>query len=149
MSFYGSEIYSVDKKYRVNLPFKMRKHLSEKIDAKFFAICHPVKQCIYLYSEEEWKKMEEKFFKLDSFFDDEADDFKNQLFEFASECEIGAQSRITIPEKMLKKIGVKNEVKIIGAGNHLMLWNPKIYDTTFNGKKNMKELSQKIFEKLK
>ncbi|MEK7263161.1 MAG: division/cell wall cluster transcriptional repressor MraZ [Bacteroidota bacterium] len=145
MDIIGFEIYSVDAKGRINLPSKVRKQLSDKAEDTFVATRSQFDKCIYVYPRDEWEKEQKEFAKLQSTFNREAHELLFRLRKYKEYCEIGAQSRISISERLLRFAGITNEVLIIGAGNKIELWNPKEYENAYTeNEERLKELVEKV-----
>src|SRR5262249_40378944 len=52
----------------------------------------------------------------------------DQMLALAHRLELDAQGRLLIPDKMLKRTGTQKEITLIGAKNHLELWNRSEWD---------------------
>ncbi len=145
--FYGSEIYSVDAKGRLNIPSNMRKELSSADEKTFVAMCSPLRPCIYLYPKSAWQKFHEKNTNLAIQSDVDDLDAAMWIGEFTQTCSIGAQSKIMLSEKMLKHANISKEVRIVGSGDRLILWEPKAYEEFLKSIKDPKSLFGKVFAK--
>jgi MraZ protein len=55
--------------------------------------------------------------------------FDQMNFALASRLEWDKQGRVLIPEKTLKRTGLEREVTLIGARDHLELWNRPDWET--------------------
>lgn len=54
---------------------------------------------------------------------DEAVDFERMLFALSSPVEFDAQGRLLISEKLRKRANLGNQITLIGARDHLEIWN--------------------------
>jgi MraZ protein len=54
--------------------------------------------------------------------------FDQMHFALASRLEPDKQGRVLLPDKILKRAGIKKEVTLIGARDHLELWNRSDWD---------------------
>ncbi|MBI4548497.1 MAG: division/cell wall cluster transcriptional repressor MraZ [Ignavibacteriae bacterium] len=125
-SFKGSHMYAVDDKGRVSLPAKLRKYVSpEANDA--FVITRGFEKCLFVYPVDEWNKLEENLRNLSSY-DPEHRRFIRAFLELASESQLDAQARLTIPQELREYASIQNEVRIIGTLDKIELWNPKVYE---------------------
>ncbi|MBI3194236.1 MAG: division/cell wall cluster transcriptional repressor MraZ, partial [Ignavibacteriae bacterium] len=61
-SFKGTYQYSVDAKGRISLPMKLKKNVSPHADNSF-VITRGKKQCLFLYPQDEWDKIETEYRK--------------------------------------------------------------------------------------
>ena len=125
-SFKGSYVYAVDEKGRLNLPAKLRKYVSPESN-ETFVITRGFEKCLFVYPLDEWNKLEEKLRNL-SAYDPEHRHFIRTLLELAVECQLDAQSRISIPQELREYANISNEVRILGMLDKIELWEPKLYD---------------------
>lgn len=125
-SFKGSYLYSVDGKGRVNLPAKLRKYVSPEAN-ETFVIIRGLERCLFVYPADEWGKLEAVLRRLSSY-DPEHRRFMRELCELASESQLDAQARLSIPQELREYAGIHNEVRIIGTIDKIELWNPTLYD---------------------
>lgn len=130
MSFFkGRELYSVDSKGRVNLPAKMRKSMSPDANDTFVITRGPDDDpCIYAYPMDEWRKFEENLKQLNQFNERERF-FLRTLLYWSDEVTLDKQFRITIPKSLLDFTKIEKEALILGAMDHVEIWEPKIFDT--------------------
>lgn len=145
--FYGSYTYSIDPKNRLSIPVKFRRNLSPEAEERFM-MTRGLRQCIYLYPKDIWEKeVEPRLDKLDEF-DSTDSAFMCMLFEYANEEVLDVQSRLLIPKALLDFAGIEKEVFILGARNHLELWNPTIYQNfKASIKKPYEEIAEEVMKK--
>jgi MraZ protein len=129
-AFMGMYEYSVDSKGRVNVPLKMRKNLTPESNDTF-VVTRGFEKCISVYPLNEWNMIEKRVNSLNSFKE------KDRLFQrtflmWASHQEFDSQSRISLPRNLLDYAEIKSEVKIIGVGERIEIWNPQIFSTYFD-----------------
>lgn len=123
-SFKGRYLYTVDSKGRIAVPAKLRKTLSA---LGGIVITRGFEQCLYLYPQEEWKKVEE-FIRGLSFLDARQRNFGRTLFQWAMDAELDTQSRVSVPQELLKYAGITNDVLIIGVVDRIEMWDPAVYE---------------------
>jgi MraZ protein len=124
-SFKGSYGYSVDNKGRINIPSKLRKYISPEANDTF-VVTRGYEKCLFLYPQDEWNRLEESIRSL-SPTNPKHRFFMRTLLELAAECQLDAQSRITISKELLQFAGIENEVQILGVLEHIEVWNPALY----------------------
>ena len=61
--FYGEFEHSLDRKNRIIIPAKFREALKDSFIEKFY-ITRGLDGCLFIFTEEEWKKQEQKFKSL-------------------------------------------------------------------------------------
>jgi len=125
-SFKGSYTYAVDEKGRVNLPAKLRKYVSPESNDTF-VVTRGFEKCLFVYPVDEWNKLEQNLRNLSSY-DPEHRMFIRALLEFASECQLDGQARISIPQELREYSRIEDEVRIIGTLDKIELWDPAVYE---------------------
>ncbi len=125
-SFKGRYSYSVDNKGRLALPAKLRKAVSTGAEGNF-VITRGFERCLYLYPHDEWTRLE-KYVRGLSFLDAQQRFFGRTLFEWAADLQLDSQSRITIPQELLKYAAIENEVIVLGVIDRIEIWSPAVYD---------------------
>jgi len=135
MSFFkGRETYSVDTKGRVNVPAKMRKSMAPEANDTFVITRGPDDDpCIYAYPLDEWKKFEENLKGLNQFNEQERFFLRTLLF-WADEVTLDKQFRIMIPKSLLDFTRIEKSALILGAMDHIEIWDPETFDK-YLGKK--------------
>jgi len=119
--------YSVDHKGRLSLPAKIRKSFRGKKGARRFITTLGLDGCLFLFPSTEWDQIEKRLRQLHRF-ENRARFFIRSLMANASETELDAQGRITIPQSLLEQAHIEGEVLIIGALDRVELWDPKTFD---------------------
>ncbi len=129
MSFFkGRELYSVDAKGRVNVPAKMRKNIAPEANDTFVVTRGPDDDpCIFAYPLDEWKKFEENLKQLNQYNEKERF-FLRTLLSWADDVTLDSQFRIMIPKMLLDFAGVEKSALILGAMDHIEIWNPELFE---------------------
>jgi transcriptional regulator MraZ len=55
--------------------------------------------------------------------------FDQMHFSMASRIEWDKQGRILLPDKLLKRSGIGKDITLLGARNHLEMWNREDWNT--------------------
>lgn len=142
-SLLGSFTYSVDSKGRISIPAKMKKSLSPEAKDTFI-LTRGFEQCIYAYPLDEWSIYERKLRSL-SPTDPRDRFFIRMLVQSYAETQLDTQSRIVVPKHLLKHAQIVGEVLILGALEHLELWNPEVYHNYVSAQKESYEDVAKVF----
>ena len=116
----GQYDHSIDDKGRLFIPAKLREDL-----AFTFIITKGLDGCLYGYSIEEWKIIEEKMKALPS-----AKSRDIQRFLFASAVSVAAdkQGRVVIPASLRAFAGLSKDVAIVGVGQRIEIWDKDKWD---------------------
>ncbi|HYE95369.1 MAG TPA: division/cell wall cluster transcriptional repressor MraZ [Rubricoccaceae bacterium] len=130
--FKGQAEYKVDEKGRVALPAKMRRAVRPEANDTFVAT-RGFEQCVFLYPLDVWEKKEAEMSGL-NLYQSEARDFVRTLLMWAEEGALDGQSRFSLPKSLLDFAGLtpKGQAIIIGALDHIEIWNPEILDAHLN-----------------
>ncbi len=115
--FYGEYQHTIDSKGRVSVPSKFREGLGDK-----FIITKGLDNCLFAYSLQEWKSLEDKLKTL-PFTDKDVRNFIRFFFAGASECEIDKQGRILIPQNLRAYASFDKDLSIIGVSLRVELWD--------------------------
>ncbi len=124
IGFTGEFAHALDAKGRLALPARYRSRFEQG------AVITPgVEPCLYTYPMEAWeakaRQIEEKLLNAA-----QRRQVERLFFGSATELELDAQGRITIPAKYRERAGLENEVLIVGARDRLELWNTARYRET-------------------
>jgi len=110
----GEYNHSVEAKGRLFIPAKLK----EDLGTVFYVTIAP-DQCLSAYSSESWDQFLEKFKAMPL----TKKRMIRALFANAAKCELDAQGRILLPQKLRDYAGLSKEVTIIGAGDHAEIWD--------------------------
>ncbi len=119
--FIGQYTYSLDAKRRLSVPAKYRKLLGKKA-----VITKGIENCLFLYSEQEFKDWAEKASKLPVTQSD-ARSFNRNFFAGATEVSIDSLGRILIPDYLKEYAGIQKKAVIIGMGDRVEVWSEELW----------------------
>ncbi|GIV58652.1 MAG: division/cell wall cluster transcriptional repressor MraZ [Bacteroidetes bacterium] len=130
--FKGQASYSVDSKGRVAIPAKMRSALNPEAK-NTFTLTRGFEKCIFLYPLDKWEQIEDEFEQL-NLYQRESRDFVRMIMMWAEEVTLDGQGRVRIPESLMEYAGITDRALIIGALDHIEIWDPDLFDAYINGK---------------
>ena len=143
--FYGEFEHSLDKKCRIIIPAKFRDALKDNFVEKFY-ITRGLDTCLFVFTEEEWKKQEQKFKSL-SFTKPEARRFNRMFFSGASDVVCDSQGRILVPQFLRDFAQIQKDVVIIGVSNRIEIWSKdKWKDFYENSRDTFEETAEKLMD---
>jgi len=143
--FYGEYIHTIDRKGRLILPARFREVAEANFIEKFF-ITRGLDQCLFMFSEEEWKLQEQKFKSL-SFTKQQARIFSRLYFSGAQEIIPDKQGRILLPAYLKEFAQIKKEVVFVGVANRIEIWAKDKWFEFYNQSRSaFEEISEKIME---
>ncbi len=143
--FYGEYTHSLDRKGRLILPAKFRQVSKENYIERFY-MTRGLDQCLFVFTEEEWKLQELKFKTL-SFTKAEARKF-NRLY-FSGACEIipDKQGRVLLPKYLKDYAGIDKQVTIVGVANRIEIWGQRQWKEFYEKTQgDFEEIAEKLIE---
>ena len=143
--FYGTFEHSIDKKGRLIIPSKFRTSFKEHYVEKFY-ITTGLDKCLFMFTEEEWKRQESKF-KTMPFTNADARKFNRLYFSGASDVECDKQGRILIPKYLKDFAEIKKDVVIIGISNRIEIWSKDKWNDYYeSSKQSFEDIAQKLVD---
>lgn len=118
----GEYNHTVDAKGRMIMPAKFREQLGEQ-----FVVTKGVDGCLYVYSSEEWGRIEEKFREVNLTTKD-ARKFMRFFFAGAATCDVDKQGRILIPPVLRNFAGLEKDVVLVGVMTKIEIWDKTKYE---------------------
>ena len=139
--FYGEHEHSIDRKGRLIIPSKFREVFKENYVEQFY-ITRGLDQCLFVFTEDEWKKQEARF-KSVPFTSAQARQFNRLYFSGACEVACDRQGRILVPDYLKEYAKIKRDVVIVGVSNRMEIWSKENWTAFYN---NTKDSFEKIAE---
>jgi len=115
--FIGEYSHNLDDKGRLAIPAKFRVILK-----KGAVVTKGLDNCLFLYSQEQFKKIATRFAAL-PINQAKARAFTRHLLAGAMDVEFDNQGRITLPEYLRQFSGLKKKIIVAGLYNHLEIWD--------------------------
>ena len=126
--FRGVSSINLDAKGRLAIPTRYRSELQESCECQMVVTvavddrCVGEEGCLWLYPLPEWEKLELTISKLPTL-NKMAGKLRRFLIGNASECEMDAQGRLLLPEKLRKFAGMEKRIVLVGQLNKFEIWN--------------------------
>ena len=124
--FFGNYSHSLDEKGRLVIPRKMREVLGLKI-----FIMKGFDGALAIYKEEAFSALVEELKKY-SFNKKENRDYLRIKLASIVELEVDKLGRVQIPQAILTKYHISKDVVVLGAGDHIEVWDNKSFDEYYN-----------------
>ncbi|MBU1032071.1 division/cell wall cluster transcriptional repressor MraZ [Patescibacteria group bacterium] len=118
---------------RIVLPYKFREELTDKV----VILTRGFEKCIWGFDLKDFEGTAKKQLEIPAT-EERARYMRRYLFSSSEPVELDAQGRIIIPSALLDFASVRNEVTVIGAGDHFEIWDTKLW------KKHIKEVEVKL-----
>ena len=128
-TFYGTANYSIDEKGRIVVPASMRAVPGRKQPLTDFVLLYGLGGCLWLYTEDGWKKFEERLYAL-SVGNRKQRDFARAFLVGASKVTVDKQGRISIPSSLMSRAGLGKEAVLHGQVGRLEIWSPEKFQET-------------------
>jgi MraZ protein len=129
MTFFTSEYEcKLDAKGRLVLPARIKTQLPE-LDggSQELVIRRGFEQCLIIYPMVEFKKVFSKISGLNEF-NEEYRKLQRNFLAGVVTVELDSNGRFLIPKNMLTYAQVDKDAMLVGTGNKVEIWNPKIYE---------------------
>lgn len=111
----GEFQHNIDVKGRIIIPSKFRDDLGEK-----FIITKGLDGCLFVYSLEKWKELEEK---IRAFPLSRSSNLQRFFFAGAADVEMDKQGRVLIPQNLRTHADLEKDIVISGASVRVEIWN--------------------------
>ncbi len=122
--FLGEYQPNITEGNRIALPKKLREQIvgGEVILAKGF------EKCVFLYDREDWAQEWQK--QVDNPITDlKTRELKRYVFSGAVDASVDEQGRFVVPQPLKNYAGLDNAVIVIGAGDHVELWDQLTWES--------------------
>lgn len=120
--FYGSFVHSLDDKYRLVIPSKMRGNVGTKL-----FILKGYDGCLSLYCEKDFQDYLAKLSEL-PFLDKNSRDVERIALSTVYDLDVDKASRIQIPTALVNKYQISKEVVVVGMLDHIEVWSKTKWD---------------------
>lgn len=125
--FTGEFRHSIDGKGRVAVPARFRAEL-----AAGATVCRWLESCVAIFPKQQWQQLADAA-QAERYADAGARAFTRFLFSGAFEVEPDAQGRLVLPASLRQFGGLKSEAVVVGAADHIELWEPTRWDAITAG----------------
>lgn len=120
----GSYQAKIDEKFRLRIPAKFRRELSESEDNTFY-VTSDDGHSAQIYPMAVWERIAQKFLESPRF---DPAKLKYQKFTnyYGLATEMDPQGRILIPQALREDAKISGDVIVIGKTDHLDVWNNEV-----------------------
>ncbi|OFW80733.1 MAG: cell division/cell wall cluster transcriptional repressor MraZ [Alphaproteobacteria bacterium RIFCSPLOWO2_01_FULL_40_26] len=117
----------IDAKGRVSVPAQFRASLVNESFSGMVVYESFINDCIEGCDIERIKKLSESIDNLDPF-SEERDAFATAVLGGSMQLSIDGDGRVIMPENLLKKVKIKNDLIFVGKGSTFEIWEPKKFN---------------------
>lgn len=141
--FIGEYSHNLDAKGRIIIPSRFREELHTT-----FILARGLDGCLTIYSLEQWGKLFNEVNKLPTT-KKAARQYIRMLTSTATECSLDNQGRIAIPAFLAKPVNITKECIIIGANDHIEIWDKQAWDDYYSvASENFEEVAENLSDLL-
>ncbi len=133
----GTYEHSIDAKGRLFIPAKLRVELGES-----FHLAMGIDACLAIYPQSTWERFTEKFASLPM----SQSKSMRALFANAVRCELDAQGRIVIPQKLRKYAKLEKDAVIIGVNDRAEIWSADAWNAQEEDEMTPEKMAQVMAE---
>jgi MraZ protein len=121
----GTFEHALDQKGRVTLPARYREHFQGGAVLVRLPNDEP---CISVYDPATWAKFDAKYIEPLNVFESKTDAWRTRAIYMNQDAvEPDAQRRVLLSARHIKEVGLSGKVTIIGARDHLEIWDPDTF----------------------
>ena len=147
----GEYQHVVDNKSRVLISNKLRNQIDADEHGSSFYLVLGANGILCLYPEKYFEQIALAV-APGSTAPDEAVSFERISFALASKVELDGQGRLLLNESLRKRAGLKDQITLIGARDHIELWNSESWeqylaDNMAQYQKQMSQARQVVLQK--
>ncbi len=125
--FLGEYQPNITEGNRIALPKKLR----EQVAGEEVVLSKGFEKCVFLYDKTDWEKEWEK--QIDNpITDAKTRQLKRYVFSGAVSAVLDDQGRVVVPQALRTYAGLEKEVVVIGAGDHMELWDRLTWESHLN-----------------
>ena len=137
--FMGEYGHTIDAKGRIIVPVKFRESLGDN-----FIITKGLDNCLFVYTNEEWQRFEEKLNTL-PLTNKNARTYTRFFLAGAADVELDKQGRILIPSVLREFASLQKDVVFVGVGSRIEIWSKESWnDSISNYDDNMEEVAENM-----
>lgn len=123
--FKGTYRHRLDGKGRLPIPAPFRRSLGST-GAKG-VVATLVDQCVALYPEAEWRRLEDQLRRLPAF-SRQTKALARHLASRAVDCALDSQGRILLPPALRAAAGLLREAVVVGVIDRIEVWSPPTWE---------------------
>jgi MraZ protein len=121
----GTFDHTLDAKGRVTLPARYREHFQRGV---VLVRLPDGERCINVYHPATWARFDAKYIEPLNVFESKTDAWRSRAIYMNQDAvEPDGQGRVLLSARHIKEVGLSGKVIIIGARDHLEIWDPDTF----------------------
>lgn len=133
----------VDAKGRFMFPSGIKKQLGKESEKGFVINRNLHQECLMLYPIEEWEKLSAKLNKLNRLIK-KNDVFVRKVMGGATPVSLDGAGRMLVPKSLTEAASLDKEIKVIGSGNLIEIWDKSKHAKTLEEDVNWEEIAEDV-----
>ncbi|MFA5776338.1 MAG: division/cell wall cluster transcriptional repressor MraZ [Patescibacteria group bacterium] len=125
--FLGEYQPNITEGNRIALPKKLR----EQIVGEEIILSKGFEKCVFLYDRGDWAQEWQKQ-AVNPITDSKTRELKRYVFSGAVDATVDEQGRFVVPQSLRSYAGLEKDVVVIGAGDHIELWDGEAWSLHLN-----------------
>jgi len=139
--FMGEYNHNLDTKGRIIVPSKFRDALSNE-----FVITRGLDKCLFIYTNDEWSRIEEKMKELPLTRKD-VRKFMRMFFSGAIRVEVDKQGRVNIPQNLREYAGLTKACTVIGVSSRVEIWDTDKWNDFYDeSEDNFEDIAEDLID---
>ena len=139
--FVGEFRHNLDDKGRLIIPQKLREKLENRL-----VITRGLDGCLFIYSEEEWRKISKKMEAL-PFESKNARTFERFFIAGAACLEFDKQGRVNISTSLIEYAELKKECVMLLLANRIELWSKEKFESFLKeNEESLSDVTENLFK---
>ena len=123
LGFSNSHTHQMDDKGRIRIPPIFRRRLGEHP----IIICNVFERCLWVYTDEEFKKQVIDRFQGGDILDKKMNMIKRAIFSNTQELVEDKQGRVSLSSSFIETCGFEKDLISIGVDDHVEIWSAEVY----------------------
>jgi MraZ protein len=121
----GTFDHTLDAKGRVTLPARYREHFQHGV---VVVRLPDGERCVSVYHPATWARFDAKYIEPLNVFESKTDAWRSRAIYMNQDAvEPDGQGRVLLSARHIKEVGLSGKVTIIGARDHLEIWDPDTF----------------------
>ena len=147
LNLIGEYDCKVDAKGRFMFPTALKKQFGEAFDKGFVINRNLHQKCLVLYSQDEWQKLNKRLGKLNRLLP-KHDALVRRILGGATGAEADNTGRVLLPKPLAEYAGLGADIKVLGSGNVVEIWDKVAYESFMSQEINLEELAEDVLGNL-
>lgn len=122
--FTGEFLHAIDSKSRLIIPSKLRDAICPREQATAFYAVAEYDGALCLYTPEVYRARSPSF-EPEDLADPDVRNFQRLYYSMSERVEVDRIGRVLLPERLLRRCGIKRSVAILGGRDHIEVWDER------------------------